>query len=473
MFDRATMLIFTFCCLTVAISVFAIEKNSVEDLNQGIDDGIAVIVEIVLMLLGTIIIAIIAKPDDRVLLVQLFLISFSLRILFSLTIYKFGLVNVLGDEDATAWDVWYRVRDWRDGHVYAGGYQREFLDAIKFGRNIGYQYWAAAIMYILGSPSRFSLALFNCLFGALTVLLIYGIAKMVLGKETATIAAIFAVFLPSLLIWSAQTSKEIIVLFLECLILYTILKLRHKMRLSLMLLVPVSLIAVFAFRFYAAYFCCIAILGLIIQPQKGWLRESFIGIMLLSAVIVIFYTTGIWNNEVERISGYRETKYVQSYKRGFLPEDKPGIEPAGPAPGYGSSVRLPFDTSTTTGTLLSLPIGFLYVMLSPFPWDIIKGSLRMKLTLPELLLWWCLIYYGIIGLRYALKHKLAEAFPILVFLVSLSILYSWLFTNIGLIYRQRVHLMPFILIFAALGIMLKKQKRESFGNGSEVIEANP
>jgi len=89
--------------LIVVFSIVAIEKNSVEDSNQGIDDGIAVIVEIVLMLLGIITITIIAKPDDRMFLVQLFLISFSLRILFSLIVYKFGLVNVLGGEDDTGW----------------------------------------------------------------------------------------------------------------------------------------------------------------------------------------------------------------------------------------------------------------------------------------------------------------------------------------------------------------------------------
>jgi hypothetical protein len=75
------------------------------------------------------------------------------------------------------------------------------------------------------------------------------------------------------------------------------------------------------------------------------------------------------------------------------------------------------------------------------------------LTTPELVVWWWLVFMGLIpGLWHVCKTRLADAQPMLFFIVGLGLLYSMMFGNVGLIFRQRAQLLPWLLIIAIAGL---------------------
>ncbi|MFN7623046.1 MAG: hypothetical protein ACK5RS_07845 [Acidobacteriota bacterium] len=134
------------------------------------------------------------------------------------------------------------------------------------------------------------------------------------------------------------------------------------------------------------------------------------------------------------------------------------------ARGQGSGVESNFDMKTPAGFTLATAIGALHLLLAPFPWQL-GGSLRMVFTFPEMLLWWWLFFAGLLpGLWYAIRNRLFEVMPALVFIFILGLLYSMTFGNVGLVFRQRAQILPWLLIFTVLGFEIRKLKKlNNFG----------
>src|SRR5262249_48017990 len=121
--------------------------------------------------------------------------------------------------------------------------------------------------------------------------------------------------------------------------------------------------------------------------------------------------------------------------------------------GYGSGVESEDDMNSTTGLAMAVGVGWAHLLLAPFPWQLSGASLRMLLTTPELAVWWWLVFMGLIpGLWHVCKTRLADAQPMLFFVLGLGLLYSMMFGNVGLIFRQRAQLLPWLLIIAIAGL---------------------
>jgi hypothetical protein len=70
-----------------------------------------------------------------------------------------------------------------------------------------------------------------------------------------------------------------------------------------------------------------------------------------------------------------------------------------------------------------------------------------------LAVWWWMVFVGLIpGLWHVCKTRLADALPMLFFVLGLGLLYSMMFGNVGLIFRQRAQLLPWLLIIAVYGL---------------------
>ncbi len=103
-------------------------------------------------------------------------------------------------------------------------------------------------------------------------------------------------------------------------------------------------------------------------------------------------------------------------------------------------------------------MGLLYLLFAPFPWQL--NSLRQSITLPEMIVWWASFPLMIVGAWYAIKYRLRQISPILIFTVMLSLAYSVFQGNVGTAYRQRAQLLVFYFIFVAVGYVLLLEKRE-------------
>lgn len=417
-------------------------------------DAIAIPLLIILTLVGIIIIAKTSEDSERDFLVTLFLLGFLLRVSLSTVIYNTKLYGIVAAED-----------DWAG---YAGGaylfyswmnmpmpswVPADYISSLLMG-NRGYWYWAGILFYMLGSPSQMSLGYMNCFFSVLTVILIYKMAKFIFGRDSAMIAAKYAVFFPSLVIWSVLTLKEPMILFLECLIMYSILHLKKgKWFNNLLILIP-ALFILWTMRFYIFYIVVAVIVFSFFPIERKVLIPSlFFYFAVVGMIIILTFKGGIWKSDAESILSFN-LEYVKSLKSAYA------------SPEYGSGVLLSY-TPTLWGTLLFLPIGFVYVMLSPFPWQLIGGTMRMKLSFPDTLLWWWMIPTIIYSLIYAIKNNFRAIQPLLFFLISNILVYSLLFGNTGVAFRQRLHVIAFALILFGYGKALKQGGEIEIGDENE------
>jgi|SRR3984885_308722 4-amino-4-deoxy-L-arabinose transferase-like glycosyltransferase len=380
--------------------------------------------------------------------VKVFLCAFGLRFLMSVIIYQFGLVNVLKDEDASGWVMgaalykdWVRkaVALWDLPSVLAGAFA---------GQHHGYGFLVGTLFYLTDMPERLAAAALNCFIGALTVVLVYRIARSLFSEGVAVKSAWWACLLPSMLIWSSQTLKEPTIILLETVVLYGCVRLKLSgISLRHVIACALAIVLVLPFRFYAAYIAGAAIAVALVMPQFGKRKMGILpAIGVAACLIPIIMMSGVFvqsEAEIERFDLQR----IQKFKQGI-------------AEGSGSGVTSSYDLKTPGGLGLATLVGGAHLMLAPFPWQLGGGSVRMVLTVPELIVWWWLFFVGVLpGLWYAIRNRFGDIQPLLFFLLGLGLLYSMMFGNVGLAYRQRAQLLPWLLIFGMVGLEQRALKR--------------
>jgi len=116
------------------------------------------------------------------------------------------------------------------------------------------------------------------------------------------------------------------------------------------------------------------------------------------------------------------------------------------------------DVGTTEGALTVIPIGLLYLLFAPFPWQL--ASLRQGIALPEMIIWWASFPLLVLGWWFAVKHRLRQVAPIVLFTTMLTLAYAVFQGNVGTAYRQRSQLLVFYFIFVAVGAVLLKERQE-------------
>lgn len=382
--------------------------------------------------------------------IKLFASAMALRFLTSVVIYQFGLVNILKDEDSSGW-----VR----GVAYASRWTQQKIGLLELpqvmtnayqGNHLGYYYLLGGFFYLTDFSARLPAAALNCFFGALTVVLVYSIARSLYSEPIARRVGWWTCLLPSMIIWSAQTIKEPVVILLETAALYGCVKLKLSgFSLRHLTLIAASIILVIPFRFYAAYIAGIAVLVTLLLPQLAK-RKFTLGsaIAVAALVIPLLIATGALVKQEAEFERF-DTRRMQQFR----------IDVA-TGSGGRSGIKMDFDMNSPGGLVASIIVGGAHLMLAPFPWQLGGASLRMLFTLPELIVWWWLFFAGVIpGMWSAMKTRLVEVLPLLIFIFGLGLLYSLMFGNIGLAYRQRAQLLPWLLIFAVVGLQMRAAKK--------------
>jgi hypothetical protein len=126
--------------------------------------------------------------------------------------------------------------------------------------------------------------------------------------------------------------------------------------------------------------------------------------------------------------------------------------------GAQSTVRIESNLTSGSGFVMSLATGAVYLLFAPFPWQLLSGSTRMLLVAPELFLWWWLLLAGIIpGLTFAVRKCFRDVVPLLTMSFGLGLVYSLTFANVGLVYRQRAQLLPWLIVFGVIGLSRKSR----------------
>jgi len=191
---------------------------------------------------------------------------------------------------------------------------------------------------------------------------------------------------------------------------------------------------------------CVAIGGAFVIGMQTISAKSFVRqfavMIMLGLALTYFGVTRYANLQYEQ---YGSLQQVQRSRLDAATSAKSG---------FGKDV----DVSSTAGALSTIPVGLLYLLFAPFPWQL--ASLRQSITLPEMVVWWASFPLLVLGLWFSIKYRLRMISPILIFMVMLSLAYSIFQGNVGTAYRQRAQLLVFYFIFVAVGFVLMLEKRE-------------
>jgi hypothetical protein len=416
---------------------------------------------VILTVLGLVLIGVTGRHVDTVPIQRkLFIWAMIFRFVAALALYRFGLVNVIKDEDASGWVV---------GVSFAADWDRQgfgptdvpvlFMQAFK-AHHKGYYYLLGSFYFLTGLDSRLPAAALNCFFGAMTVVLAFRVAHSLVSQRAAVWCGWCVCLFPSLVAWSAQTVKEPVVILLETIALYCCVQLkRERFNLKYVVICVATIVMLTPFRFYAAYVAIVTVvLGLLMSGSRRPGQQAAGVLAAVGIAILLSMSSGLLEKEVT--SQVLDLDYIEKFRRSV-------------ADGQHSGVTVDADLRTTGGMGTALAVGGAHLLFAPFPWQ--WRGLRVLLVVPEVLIWWWMVFaYVLPGLRHVIRRRAADFAPLLFFTLLMFVLYSLTFGNVGLVYRQRAQLLPWLFVFAAAGKELRWKAAASLPperNGFATTEA--
>jgi hypothetical protein len=384
------------------------------------------------------------READGTFLLQLFVAALLARMVVAIAIFAFRGQDFFGG-DALTYDFFgqAQLQGWF-GDKYSQAIANQYVRSGE-GSGWGMVYLVAAVYGVIGR-NMLAVQLMNSVLGAATAVIIFLCAKQVFhNSRVARMAGMAVAFYPSLVLWSAQGLKDGPIVFLLALSVLCTLKLGEKLALKYIVVLVLALLALVALRFYVFYMICVAIGGAFVIGMQQVTATSFIrqfmAVILLGLALTYIGVTRSATANFERYGNLRQLQYSRA-------------DQATAGSGFGKDV----DVSSTEGALSTIPVGVVYLLFAPFPWQI--TSLRQSITLPEMIIWWASFPMLVLGLWFAIRYRLRMISPILIFTVMLTLAYSVFQGNVGTAYRQRAQLLVFYFIFVAVGFVLIKEKRE-------------
>ncbi|HMF55087.1 MAG TPA: glycosyltransferase family 39 protein [Pyrinomonadaceae bacterium] len=406
------------------------------------DGPMAILVCIALAVPAAVVIS--RAKSDRDFFLLIFLGGLLVRVLIGLMIYAFKLQEFFGG-DANTYDLfgYALLKGWQGDqyylnltHMYRG----------ENGSGWGMLYMVAAIYRVTGR-NMLAVQFFNSVIGAATAPVISLCALQIFGnRRVAHISAFFAAFYPSLVLWSSQGLKDGPIVFLLGLSILVTLKLGEKMSVKYLVILVLALFALLSLRFYVFYMMAAAIGGAFIIGMRPFTATGFVRqfVIILCMGLALTYL-GVTRMASGQFQTYGNLEAVQRSRLDLAQTGQSG---------FGRDV----DVSTTSGALSVIPIGLLYLLFAPFPWQL--ANLRQSITLPEMIVWWASFPLLVLGLWFTIRYRLRQSSPILIFTSMLTLAYSVFQGNVGTAYRQRAQLLVFYFIFVAVGFILLKEKHE-------------
>jgi len=383
--------------------------------------------------------------EEREFITKVFLFALAIRIAFGLMIEVFELRDFFGGDSLTYDANGARLVEYWYGRSIVNdpdGYRAVSTSMPGWGIN-----YVTGFVYLIFGRNTFAAQSLCAVFGAATSPLVFFCSKKIFNNlRVAKTAAIAVAIFPAFVIWSSQLLKDGLVVFLLVLAMTMVMQLQERFSLLALMTLALSLLGILTLRFYIFYMVAIAVGGSFVvgtsNAPQAIVRRT-IALVALGLALMYFGVTRNYTTDVQK---YGTLERIQASRADLAQSAKSG---------FGEDV----DVSTTEGAISVVPLGLMYLMLAPFPWQ--ATNLRQAITIPEVLLWWSLLPFLIMGVWYAIKHRLRNAFPVLLFSLMLTIAYSVFQGNVGTAYRQRTQIQVFLFMFIAVGWTLFLEKREN------------
>jgi hypothetical protein len=382
--------------------------------------------------------------EEKTFLFRLFLIALIARIGVGTIIYLGNLQEFFGG-DANTYHLFGESlnQSWHGDDYHSSRY----MAFIQSGAGAwGMLYIVAGVYEVLGA-NMYAIQLINASVGASTAIVVYYTSHSLFNNaRVAKLAALLVAFFPSLVLWSSQALKDALIILALSLCILATIRLMEKITVPYILVLGVCLAGLLSLRFYIFYMMAAAVAGSFVIGMKSADARSFLQRFVAIGLIGMAFT---WFGVI-RFAAVQFEKYgnLQMIQMSRIDQARNATS------GFGKDV----DVQTTEGALTVIPLGLLYLLFAPFPWQL--ASLRQSIALPEMLIWWAAFPLLVLGWWYALKHRLRQVAPIVLFTTMLTLAYAVFQGNVGTAYRQRSQLLVFYFIFVAVGAVLMLEKRE-------------
>jgi 4-amino-4-deoxy-L-arabinose transferase-like glycosyltransferase len=381
--------------------------------------------------------------EDRNFLLRLLVLAVLVRVILATFIFIAGYEAFFGG-DATTYDIFGKslLQSWH-GDAY---HSARYAGFIKSGAGAWGMLYVVAGVYQVVGENRFAVQLINASVGASTAIVVYYVAQTLFNNiRVSRVAAVLVAFFPSLILWSSQALKDGLIILALALGILATLRLMEKITAGYVVVLTVCLLGLLSLRFYIFYMMVASVAGSFFLGMKTMNAQSFMQRFAAIAVIgMVFTWFGVLRYAGMQFERYADLRVIQMSR----------TDQANAGSGFGKDV----DVGTAEGALTAIPIGLVYLLFAPFPWDM--ATLRQSITLPEMFIWWASFPLLVLGLWYALRHRLRQVSPIVIFTTMLTLAYSVFQGNVGTAYRQRSQLLVFYFIFVAVGAVLLKERAE-------------
>ena len=380
---------------------------------------------------------------DKTFLLRLFLIALLLRIIVAFIIYSGNMQEFFGG-DATTYDTFGQSLNqaWHGDEYHA----QKYASFVASGASAWGMLYLVAGVYELVGTNNFAVQLVNASVGSVTAIVVYYVAETLFSNvRVSRVAAVLVAFFPSLILWSSQALKDAIIILALALAILATLRLMEKITIRYVVILTLCLIALLSLRFYIFYMMAAAVAGSFLMGMKSLSAQGFLHRFIAVGAIGLAFT---WFGVLQ----YAETQFNRYVNLETIQLSR--VDQASAGSGFNKDV----DVGTAEGALTAIPMGVIYLLFAPFPWQF--TTLRQSITLPEMIVWWFSFPLLVLGLWYSVKHRLREVSPIVIFTTMLTLAYSLFQGNVGTAYRQRSQLLVFYFIFVAVGAIIMKERAE-------------
>ena len=307
------------------------------------------------------------------------------------------------------------------------------------------------------------IVIFNFL-TAWTPVLIYRIARRVGQSDLGALhAARLVVFSPVFAFWGGALYKEGLVFFVLAAITYHVLVLQEGVRGRSILLVVLGIAALSSLRFYLAVLLLPSIvLGVLLSRRSKRVPEEETPsatvtrrLVVLAAFVILLVVSGTSAGILEILPENTRELFgqVQSSRDDLATAQS----------GYLRGI----DVSDPISALKFLPLGVLYFLTVPLPWQF--GSIRQSLVIPEMVFW--LIQYPRIfrGMKLGLRRQFAGSLLLISITLAMICLYGLFVSNVGTAYRLRAQVWLLWTVFAGW----RREEEVAALEGAEVASLQP
>lgn len=374
------------------------------------------------------------KQKDTRFLIILFLAALLIRIVFSLMVhinsvdngargYFYKYVYNRGNDDE-----YYDLTGKAISDAWENGNLLDFPSIMKYrgSVHVGYNIFVGFIYLICGRNIIFG-KLINALLGAMVVVYIFFIGRVIFGRNTARLASILCALDTYMVFFGGFLYKDVLITFLCVYSIWHFVKFKNEGSKWSLLYMILAIFFEFFNRSYMGAAIAVGVIGYFLvfaAPKEGMRRFIYFAIILVlsSPFVYIFYKLA---------KSQLSSNVVRIKTEGGKTEDT-GME----------------DTRVFSPKRLAKNL--LRIFFSPIPWRNLKDSWEniFYWIYPGRLLWYVFLPFFFVGAYYSLRYGFRDVF------VPAAVVFAYIVVLMVIMqtaYRHQAPIVPLMFLTASAG----------------------